>query len=111
MFHLFEKLFATMQFETAVEMWWDSMAYDWHCGNRSRQNGGEDEEMQDIMFETLAKILELPSAACQASALHGLGHLHHPETQLLIGQYLAKNREIDPGLREYACAASRFDVM
>lgn len=111
MFHLFEKLFASMQSETAVEMWWDSLAYDWHCGNKSRQNGGEDEEMQDVMFETLAKILALPQPTCQASALHGLGHLHHPETPLLIERYIEANREMDPQLREYAQAASRFEVM
>lgn len=111
MFHLFEKLFSTMQSETAVEMWWDSLAYDWHCGNRLRQSGGEDEEMQDVMFETLAKILALPSSTCQASALHGLGHLHHPETQTLIDRYLATNLGIESGLREYALAASRFEVM
>jgi hypothetical protein len=111
MFHLFEKLFATMPSATAVEMWWDSLAYDWHCGNRSRQSGGEDEDMQDVMFQTLGKILALPEPACQASALHGLGHLHHPETSALIDGYLQTTDGIDPELREYAKAAGRFEVM
>ena len=48
--------------------------------NRARANGGEDERMQDVMFDTLAKILELASSSCQMAALHGLGHLHHPGT-------------------------------
>ncbi len=36
MFHLFEKLFANVELDTAPYMWWDSLAYDWHCGNRDR---------------------------------------------------------------------------
>ncbi len=111
MFSLFERLFAVAPVETASNMWWDSLAYDWHCGNRSRANGGEDEHMQDIMFETLEKILFLPSPKCQAAALHGLGHLHHPATQRLIDLYLQRNVAVDTDLRDYAIAAARFDVM
>lgn len=111
MFHLFGKLFATVPLDTAPNMWWDSLAYDWHCGNRSRSNGGEDEQMQDIMFETLEKILALPSLECQTAALHGLGHLHHPATAQLIDQYIQRNPAIDEDLRDYALAAARFDVV
>src|SRR5262245_2825737 len=50
-FILFERLFFNELLDTAVEMWWDSLAYDWHCGNRSRARGSEDESMQDVMFE------------------------------------------------------------
>ena len=90
MFHLFEELFSTIRFETASNMWWDSLAYDWHCGNRSRANGGEDQLMQDVMFETLERILGLDSIECQAAALHGLGHLHHPKTGDLIERYIER---------------------
>ena len=55
MFHLFERLFAHDPLDTAVQMWWDSLAYDWHCHNRSRENGGADRRMQDVMFETLSR--------------------------------------------------------
>jgi hypothetical protein len=111
MFHLFEKLFAINALETAPEMWWDSLAYDWYCDNRSRAKGGEDECMQNVMFETLEKILSLPSLKCQAAALHGLGHLKHPGTEQLIGRYIQDNEKIDADLRDYALAAARFDVM
>jgi hypothetical protein len=111
MFFLYEKLFATTPLETAPNMLWDSLAYDWDCGIRSRLNGGEDEQMQDIMFETLGKILELPCLECQAAALHGLGHLHHPATVRLIDQHIQRNKTIDEKMRDYAHAAARFDVM
>lgn len=111
MFHLYQRLFSHEPLDTSVEMWWDSLAYDWHCENRSRSNGGEDLLMQDVMFETLSKILALPSSEVQASALHGLGHLHHPDTEALVDEFLERNPQIDSGLREYALAAAKFDVM
>lgn len=111
MFFLYEKLFATTPLETAPNMLWDSLAYDWDCGIRSRMNGGEDEQMQDIMFETLGKILALPSLECQGAALHGLGHLHHPATVKLIDKYIQRNQTIDEEMRDYALAAARFDIL
>jgi hypothetical protein len=111
MYHLYELLFADVPLETSSDMWWDSLAYDWHCGNRVRVKGGEDHLMQDIMFDTLGRILQIPSVSCQGAALHGLGHLHHPETSNLILAYLSQNPELDEELKEYAVAAARFEVM
>jgi len=111
MFHLWEKLFSVEPLETSAHMWWDSLCYDWHCGNRTRSNGGEDESMQDIIFETLARILQLGSPRCQGDALHGLGHLHHPETEQLIAKYIAANPEVDPETKKYALVAAKFQVM
>ena len=67
--------------------------------------------MQDVMFETLSRILELDSPTCQGAALHGLGHLHHPDTEQLIRRYIERNKSIDPALREYALASARFNVL
>jgi hypothetical protein len=111
MFHLFERLFSAEPLETSANMWWDSLCYDWHCGNRSRDRGGEDQLMQDVIFETLTKILTLDSVACQTAALHGFGHLHHPSTKQIIGAYIQGKPEIDPELKEYALAAARFSVL
>jgi hypothetical protein len=65
-------------------MWWDSLCYDWHCGNKKRENGGDDLELQDIFFNTLVKVLALDSWICQGAALQGLGHLHHPDTAQVV---------------------------
>ena len=67
--------------------------------------------MQDVIFETLARILALDSSNCQRAALHGLGHLHHPDTSKLINEYLQKNPSISAELREYALAAAEFRVL
>ena len=109
MYHLYERFFLKEPLVTSSNMWWDALAYDWHCGNRSRANGSEDEQMQDVMYETLERILALPSETCQFAALHGMGHLHHPSTQEAIERFL--NRPLSPELREYALAAGRFEIM
>lgn len=111
MYFLYEKLFAVDPLFTSSDMWWDSLAYDWHCENRDRSNGGEDRLMQDVMFETLERILTLASPACQGAALHGLGHLHHPQTLDVIRAYLKRNPGLDSAMVSYAEAASRFQVL
>jgi len=111
MFELFRRLFASEPLDTSVSMWWDSLCYDWHCGNRNRELGGEDLRLQEVFFETLARILSLDSETCQGAALHGLGHLHHPKTDELIGSYLREHPSLAKEWRAYALAAAEFKVM
>jgi hypothetical protein len=111
MHELYARLFAREPLETSSNMWWDALAYDWHCGNRLRSRGGEDRAMQDVMFETLLRTLSLPEEWCQEAALHGLGHLHHPNTEPAIQRFLDDAPSINEELRAYALAAARFEVM
>jgi hypothetical protein len=111
MYELYARLFAKEPLEASSNMWWDSLAYDWYCGNRARENGGEDSSMQDVMFETLVKILDLPQEWCQEAALHGLGHLRHPFTVPAVQRFLSTTPAIDTELKEYALAAARFEVL
>jgi hypothetical protein len=108
---LFKHLFAIESLDTAVYMWWDSLCYDWHSGNRDRKRGGEDQRLQDVLFETLAQILLVDSETCQTAALHGLGHLHHPDTPALIENYLNEHPSFTQELKTYALAAAKFEVM
>jgi len=111
MFPLFRDLFATESLESSVCMWWDSFCYCWHCGNRERSRGGEDLAMQDVMFDTLIKILGVDSKICQGAALHGLSHLHHPETKNIIEIYLGRNPLLSEDWRRVALGAAQFDLM
>jgi hypothetical protein len=111
MLDLFSKLFAVEPLDASAQMWWDSLCFDWDCGNRNRERGGEDLLMQDVMFQTLSSILDLSSAFCQGAALHGLGHLHHPETEQLVGRYLERHPLLTKERREYALAVARFEVL
>jgi hypothetical protein len=111
MFDLFERLFATEPLETSVSMWWDSLYYEWECGNRDRQRGGEDVLMQDVIFAVLADLLHSSSEVCQGAALHGLGHLHHPSTHELVQNYIRQHPLLGEEWKKYALAAARFEIM
>lgn len=108
---LFERLFFNEPLDTSVHMWWDALCYDWHCGNRNRENGGDDQELQDAFFSALSRVLQLNSWICQGAALHGLGHLHHPETKHLIAGFLSTHPLLTDEQRKYAVAASNFEVL
>jgi hypothetical protein len=108
---LFKRLFATEPFDTSVQMWWDSLCYDWHSGNRKRERGGEDLALQDLFFETLANVLAIDSWICQGAALHGLGHLHHPKTKELIERFVDQHPTLTHEQKAYALAAAKFEVM
>jgi hypothetical protein len=108
---LFRRLFVTESLDSSVGMWWDSLCYDWHCGNRNRERGGEDRELQDIYFQTLVEVLSINSWICQEAALHGLGHLHHPGTAEVIDRFVEENYQLTEEQKAYALAAARFKVM
>ena len=108
---LFERLFVNEPLDTSVHMWWDSLCYAWHCGNRKRENGGEDLELQDTFFHTLVKVLALDSWICQGAALHGLGHLHHPETPAVVDKFIRDHPTLTEEQKAYARAAAKFNVL
>jgi hypothetical protein len=108
---LFEHLFSKEPLETSVQMWWDSLCYDWHCKNRMRERGGEDLELQDVYFQTLERVLAMESETCQGAALHGLGHLHHPRTKELIDRFIDAHPSLTEAQRTYALAAATFKVL
>jgi hypothetical protein len=107
---LFRLLFAGGLLQETSGMWWDSLCYDWQCGIRDRERGGEDLRMQNVMFETLTVILRLDSESCQMAALHGLGHLQHPGTAALIHTFIAEHPALTAERKEYALRAAKFQV-
>ncbi|WP_227429401.1 hypothetical protein [Psychrobacter sp. I-STPA6b] len=54
-----------------------------------------DSRIDNVMFATLNKILQLDSKECQYGALHGLNHLQHPDTKTSIDQYIATQADLD----------------
>jgi len=65
-------------------------------------------DLNAAFIEAMGRILAIPHAACQESALHGLGHWgdQAPErAEALIDAYLAENRATRPELKRYALAA------
>ena len=101
MFYLFPAVFSIDPLGFNASMWWDAFCFDWECGIKRRARGGEDLKMQDVLFETLSEVLTLDSAICRGSALHGLEHLHHPETRMLIGTFLSDHPDLAMEWKDY----------
>lgn len=112
MFFLYKNLFAINPLHTSCNMWWDSFAYD-YCvdGLTDPENSEQDKVIQNAMFETLEKILYLESEECQYAALHGLGHLRHPQTEKLITDFMKQNQSITDDMIAYANACIKGDIM
>jgi hypothetical protein len=108
---LFERLFANESLDSSVQMWWDSLCYDWHCGNRNREHGGMDLELQEAFFQALSRLLAMNSEVCQGAALHGLSHLHHPGTNELVERFIKERPSLTKEWKAYALAAAKFDLM
>ncbi len=108
MYSLYDKLFALQLLPKVCDMWWDGIAYGYCCGNYSRENADQ-RQIQDIMFSTLCRILALLSEPCQYAALHGLGHLRHPETKKVIEQFLKTHKTFED--RAWALACITGDIM
>jgi hypothetical protein len=95
-------------------MWWDMILHSfWHEADKfdyASISGGskqiletmrqralefdyaglseENKQILEAMYQTLLKTLVLEHPVCQWSALHGLGHLHHPLGPEIVQGYL-----------------------
>jgi hypothetical protein len=101
MYCLFRDFFSIEPLRYMANMWWDGLCFEWEMGHRDRSNGGEDSIMQDVMFETMAKVLSIDSMECRFAALHGLSHLHHPATPQLLRQYTSIFPSLETWCEEY----------
>jgi hypothetical protein len=111
-----EVIHGTRPLDSICYMLWDLVIKDaYHLGNNSDAARSEvrDPEIDKEFARTLARIIAIPSIACQQSALHGLGHLVH-HTQLgcdIVQQYLDEHPNLRSDLREYALKAMAGEVL
>jgi hypothetical protein len=87
-------------------MWWD--IFPLHRQPEDKELREIDEACLSVMETTL----QLPSVACQESALHGLGHWglsYKSQCQSIIYAFMQRHRDLRPELREYAvCAGEAY---
>jgi hypothetical protein len=83
-------------------MLWDTIAYDYYCGNRDPATSAEDARVQDAMFDALVSMLRSDHPETLRGAIHGLGHLQHRASSRAIRELLSSTRDLDQGLRTYA---------
>ena len=79
-------------------MWWDLLLTGFwtpprpfvagtYKGDASKLDA-QSRVVLDVIFETLKRILELTNTETQRCALHGLGHLHHPQVRDTVQHYI-----------------------
>jgi len=90
---------------SGFDMWWDLVLDEFWLPPRSARSGeheishldDDSRALLDAMFETLTRILDLPDHESQKSALHGLGHLHHPGVRSVVQSFIdAKHPGFSP---------------
>lgn len=87
--------------ENCFSMWFDQVAnsfwFKLECERKIKEGDvtaldRDARALLDAMFETLERILALPDRRTQWFALHGLGHLHHPDVRQLVQDFIDHNR-------------------
>ena len=76
-----------------------------------REGNDNHRRIQDAMFETLVKILNLESRQCQGAAMHGMKHVFHPETSEVIERYIAANPQLSANTLVCAKACAKGQAM
>ena len=110
MYHWYDKVFRNDPLNECCYMWWDCLAEGiYGLEDAEPTEADEIRRIQNAMFETLSRIIEIDDANCQRGALHGLNHVRHPHTQRLIEKYLSRNPHLTKEEREYArlCSEGR----
>jgi hypothetical protein len=92
-------------------MFWDALAYGYGHATRHPETDVEDRRIQQAMFVALQQILAFDSLPCQQAALHGLGHLRHPDTSTVVMNYLEHHPELSEEDRNYAIACITGNIM
>lgn len=95
--------------DTGFFMWWDFIlhgfwAEQWVLDRRTEPGdvsrlGTESRLLLEVMFETLKRTFELPDWKSQECALHGLGHLHHPDVRQTVQEFIDNRKSELPEQR------------
>jgi hypothetical protein len=83
-------------------MWWDIFPVGGPAGD---PDGGA---MDQAILSVMEGMLDLPSPACQESALHGLGHWqtrHSDQVGAIVDRFLSQHTGLRPELAAYARGA------
>ncbi len=83
-------------------MWWDIFPLSGEPEDK------EQREIDESCLSVMESTLQLPSVACQESALHGLGHWglsYQKRCQGVISKFMQEHRDLRPELQNYALRA------
>jgi hypothetical protein len=112
---LYQALFEPMRFDledydaSAMYMLPDFIAYT--SDERLIRHGEDALHVCHALLDAFGEMLRDGHDATRTAALHGLGHLAHPDRADLIRDFLSASPGLDPGLRVYAERAMVGDVL
>lgn len=89
-------------------MWWDIFPLCGQPEDTARR------EINEACLSVMESTLQLPSIACQESALHGLGHWglsYRGRCRSIISTFMKRHGNLRPELREYAARAKESRVL
>ncbi len=104
--------------ENGFYMWWDIV-----CGGFCTQHvyfethpfvpdSAESCKIHDKLLDTLRRILKIPEKRTQMCALHGLGHLHHPQGAEIVQKYIDDHKtDFDDAGFQWLCECRDGTVM
>jgi hypothetical protein len=75
------------EMETCFWMWWDILLEGFYM-YETKPKDEDTREIESKILETLSSILQLDDMRTQYYALHGLGHLKHPNARTVVARYI-----------------------
>jgi hypothetical protein len=103
MYHVYADVITTLDpaipMENCFDMWWDIVAKAFCSGEGHyddspfRPDDADARRMHDAILSTVVQILQLGEVRCEHAALHGLGHLQHPDGAKIVQEYIDKHSE------------------
>jgi hypothetical protein len=92
-----------------VLMWWDIFAIGWRTGPGQPSTvyyelSSGTRVIADLQLTILSRLLRSDSSVCCESALHGLNHLAHPQSEATVARFIDERRDwlANHELLEYA---------
>jgi hypothetical protein len=102
MYYLYAELFTFEPLDRAPHAWWESMVRRIPGCAGGITWWADRQYVEETMFQTLTKLLELEAENCRIDALRGLAYLAHPGKQSLILEYLDRHPGLDEDHRRHA---------
>lgn len=111
MYFLYAELFSEVPMGRAPYMWWENLAKGIPGKAAGPTWQADRKRIENVIFKTLAKLLDLEAEDCRINALHGLNHLPHPGKETLILGYLARHPGLNDEHRRYAEGAISGELL
>ena len=106
---LYRRLFRRPGFEKIAFTYWDPLTYSFSAQG-GRVYDLDHKNIQNVMFDTLSRMLSHRDRITVLAALRGLGHLRHERGVATIRDFLNHRTDLSAADQAYAMARARGDL-